>query len=285
MRSLGLCLRVTCVLLLSVAPAARAQGVTKEEERLARETAAAFSERLLTTRDFGPVVQELYARDFMRRHLARVSEREKALKDSPLTKQMRGNTFMLYGVPALEFRKELLARDDDENWPRLYAAVSGLMFYTYLSLMSRGSLQDLSDPEKMRDRDILSVYPPEAVRALEKNRTTASFLKRKGGGSEVATADDLRAAAEAFEEAARLTRVRVDKLMAERGPHLSKNLEVLKTASARAPVELVAEGGASPVLYPPGTRVFKVFSPLLYDLYLVSEGGRMKVAWANLPTD
>lgn len=285
MRSLGLCLRVTCVLLLTVAPAARAQGVTKEEEKLARETAAAFSERLMATRYFGPVVRELYARDFMRRHLARVSEREKALKDDPLTKQIKVNTFMLYGVPALEFRKELLSRADDENWPRLYAAVSGLMFCTYLSLMARGSLQDLSDPEKMRDRDILSVYPPEAVGVLEKNRTTAGFLRRKGGGSEVGTADDLRAAAEALEEAARLTRVRVDGLMAERGPHLAKNLELLKMASERSPVALVPEGAAAPVLYPPGTRVFRVFSPLLYDLYLVSEGGRMKVAWANLPTD
>ena len=284
MRSLGLCLRVTCVLLLLAVPAARAQGPTKEEERLARETAAAFSERLLATRDFGPVVRELYAQDFMRRYFARVSEREGALKGGPLTKKIRVSTFMLYGVPALEFKTELLSRADDENWPRLYAAVSSLMFYTYLSLMARGSLQELSDPEKMRDRDILSVYPPEAVRVLEKNRTTANFLKRKGGDSQVATADDLRATAEALEEAARLTRVRLDEVLASRGPQLAKNLELLKMASARSEVEVVA-GGAAPVLYPPGTRVFKVFSPLLYDLYLVSEGGRMKVAWANLPTD
>lgn len=275
MRSLRTCVWMTCVLLLLAAPAARAQGPTKEEERLARETAAAFSERLLAARDFGPVVRELYAHDFMKHYLAKMSEG---------MKERRGSTFMLYGVPALEFRTGLLSRDEDENWPRLYAAVSDLMFYTYLSLMSRGSLRDLSDPEKMRDRDILSVYPPEAVCVLEKNRTTANFLKRRAGNSEVATADDLRATAEALEEAARLTRARVEKLSAEGGPHLSKNLEVLKAASERSPVELMRDGGA-PVLYPPGTRVFKVFSPLLYDLYLVSEGGRMKVAWANLPTN
>lgn len=285
MRSLGLCLRVTCVLLMLFVPAARAQGPTKEEERLARETAAAFSERLLAARDFGPVVRELYARDFMRHYFARVSEREGALKAGPLTKKIQVSTFMLYGVPALEFKTELMSRADDENWPRLYAAVSGLMFCTYLSLMARGSLQDLSDPEKMRDRDILSVYPPEAVKVLEKNRTTANFLKRKGGDAQIATADDLRAAAETLEEAARLTRVRLDEVLASRGPQLSKNLELLRMASERSEVEVVAGGGAAPVLYPPGTRVFKVFSPLLYDLYLVSEGGRMKVAWANLPTD
>jgi hypothetical protein len=243
---------------------------------MAREAAAAFSERLLAARDFGPVVKEMFAADFMRRHLA---------LQSSIRKEAGNSSFMLHAVPALEFNTGLLSRPEDENWPRLYAAVSSLLFYTYLSLMARGSLKDLSDPEKMRGRDLLSVYPGEAVKVLEKNRTTANFLRRRGRGAEVATADDLRAAAETLEEAARLTRARLDGVLSARGSQLAQNLERLRPASERSEVELVPEGGPAPVLYPPGTRVFKLFSPLLYDVYLVSEGGRMKIAWANLPME
>ncbi|HEV2861334.1 MAG TPA: hypothetical protein VGX48_10030 [Pyrinomonadaceae bacterium] len=285
MKRLGLCLKMTCVLLLMSAPAGGAQKPTKEEERLARETAVAFSERLVATRDFGPVVKELYADDFMKHYFARVSQQRQALNASPLTKGIKVDTFMLYVVPALTFSTELLARPDDEHWPRLYAAASDLMLYPYLSLLTKGSVKEWANRGMMSEGDILSVYAPESIKLLEKNPTTANFPKRRGADVAAATPDDLRRMTETLEEAARLTRPRLEGVLASGGTQFAQNLELLKMASERSPVELVPEGAASPVLYPPGTRVFKVFSPLLYDLYLVNEGGRMKVAWANLPTE
>src|SRR5947207_14225930 len=84
------------LLLMQGASAAFAQqagrgGLTKEEERQAREVAAAFTDRLVETHDFAQVVSELYVGDFAARYVRR---------DAASAARGRGETIMLAGWPA-----------------------------------------------------------------------------------------------------------------------------------------------------------------------------------------
>jgi len=269
---------LTFVLASTALAAARAQNVeegpTREEQRLAREAAAAFAERLTATRDFGPVVREMFAADFMARHLA---------SEASSLKREGAKTFMLRGVPSLEFDAALAARRDDEHWPRLYVAAANILHYTYLSVLARRSLADLAGPDKRGDRGILAVFPPEAVRLLERSRLLSNFLLRKGDGVVIKTPGDLREATATLEQAARLVRPRLEEMLAAGASRLSKNLEPMREASERAEVGLLAD--ASRAGYPKGTRLLHALSPLGYDLLLLSEGGAVKILWAGLPHD
>ena len=249
-------------------------GVTKEEERQAREVAAAFTRRLIETHDFAPVVRELYAGDFMSRYL------KEELDSGP---HPESATFMLSGVPALSFREALAARADSEYWPRLYVAAQTFLHFGFLSLYSKKTLKELGEPDKFDQRDLLDVYPPEAVKLLDGNPTLANFLLMKGRPVDVETVDDLRAVTVTLEEAVRLTRAHLDERLAK-GTYFARNLRLMEAVSARTEVELLPPGGDA-WGYPEGTRLFKVFAAVGYDLILVKEGGSMKVVWASVPSD
>jgi len=164
MKNHGLKVRLTSALLLllllsqGLSPAFARQaggGLTKDEERQAREVAAAFTDRLVETHDFAKVVGELYVNDFAARYLKR---------EAASAARGMGESFMLAGVPALSFKKTLAARDDDEYWPRLYAAANDIIHYGFLLLLSKKTLKELSDPEKFDEREMLAVHPPDAVK-------------------------------------------------------------------------------------------------------------------------
>jgi hypothetical protein len=250
-------------------------GVTKEEEQEARAVAAAFSDRLAATRDFTPVVSEFYASDFMSRSLSR---------EAAWAARASSTTFMLDGVPALNFDRSLATRDGgDQHWPRLYVAAATLMHFIYLSLLSDKSLKDLSDPDKYDDRKTFDVLPPEAVKLLNANPTLANFLSKKGEEVDVKTPDELREVTVTLEEVVRMTRPRLASRLSK-GKHLAQNLQLMKLAFQSDEVSsLPADGEGTG--YSKDTRFFKVFSPIGYVLTLVKDGGRMKVAWATLPTD
>lgn len=269
-----------CLLLAQFAMPARAAqagrgGVTKEEERAARETAAAFTRRLIETHDFTPVVRELYAGDFMARYL------KNELDAGPHSESV---SFMLDGVPTLSFKEPLAVRGDSEYWPRLYVAAQTFLHFGFLSLLSRKSLKEAFGEQATFDpKDMLDVYPPEAVRVLDGNPTLANFLLKKGRPVDVKTIDDLRAVTVTLEEAVRLTRARLDERLAK-GTHLAENLRMMEEASARTQVELLP-AGAGFLGYPEGTRFFKVLTPVFYNLILVKDGGALKVVWASVPSD
>lgn len=275
----GLSSALLSILLLAQfgAPARAAQasgrGVTKEEGRRAREVAAAFTDRLIETRDFAPVVRELYAGDFMSRYLKRESAGQA---------RAGSKTFMLEGVPALSFKESLAAHADDEYWPRLYVAAQTFLHFSFLSLYSRRSLKELGGADDLDSQEILDVYPPEVFKLFDSNPTLANFLMKKGPPVDVGTTDELRAVTVTLEEAVRLTRARLDERLAK-GSHLAENLRLMKAAAARTKVELLTEGEF--MGYPPGTRFFKLFTPVGYSLILVEDGGAMKVVWASVPSD
>src|SRR2546423_14854004 len=231
MKNYGPKVRLTSAMLLLLllmqgasAASARQAGsgvLTKEEERQAREVAAAFTDRLIETHDFAQGVGELYVSDFAARYLKR---------EAASAARGRGETFMLAGVPALSFKKTLAARDDDEYWPRLYAAANDIIHYGFLLLLSKKTLKELSDPEKFDEREMLAVYPPEAVKVLDSNPTTANFLKMKGRPVEGARPDDRREGTTTFEDAAGLTRAGRGERR-PRGARLEQNLGMLKAAS------------------------------------------------------
>jgi hypothetical protein len=263
---------LACALLLSFlaprVPGAQASGgsVTKEEEVKVRAVAAAFADRLFETHDFAAVVRELYVEDYMTRYL-------KSRGDAG-----RGpdSAFMLDGVPSLLFRTKLAARAGDENWPRLFLAAGNMIHYGFARLLSRKTLEELSDPEKLKEEDMFGAYPPEALKVLDANPSLANFLLKKGVGVDVKTPEELRAAAEAMEEAARLTRARLGERVRE-GATLERNVGLLKKAAERTDVSLVE--GPEAFGYPRGTRLFRVFA-VSYNLVLVEEGGKMKIVWA-----
>jgi len=187
-------------------------------------------------------------------------------------------------VPALSFRETLAARGDSEYWPRLYVAAQTFMHFGFLSILSKKSLKEVFGGEGGFDqKDMLDVYPPEAVKVLDGNPTLANFLLKKGPPVDIETPDDLRRVTTTLEEAVRLTRARLDERLAK-GGHLAQNLQMMKEASARTEVELLPTGGEF-LGYPEGTRFFKVFTPVLYELILVKDGGAMRVVWASVPSD
>ena len=242
--------------------------VTKEEEAEAREVASAFFERLFETHDFAAVVGELYVSDYMPRHFrSRLAVNERAAD----------STFMLDGVPSLSFDSRLAAHADDEHWPRLFVAANNFMHYGFVSMFSRKDMEEMGDPEKIADADMLAAFPPEAVEVLGANPSLANFIRKKGDDVDVLTLEELRAVTEGMEKAERLTRAGFD----ERVPateKLERNLAMLRALPAREDVSLVADAEAFG--YPEGTRLFRVFAPVCYNLILVREGERLKIVWA-----
>jgi hypothetical protein len=247
--------------------------MTKEEEREAREVAAAFTNKLADTRDFAPVVRELYADDFMRRYL------KHELDAGP---HADSASFLLDGVPAISFREALAKRSDSEYWPRFYIAAQTFLHFSFLSLYSKKSLKELGEADDLDERDILDVYPPEVVKLLDSNPTLANFLVKKGRPVDVETVDDLRAVTVTLEEAVRLTRQHLDEHLTK-GTRLAENLRMMQAAAAQTEVELLTDEEF--LGYPKGTRFFKVFAPIGYDLILVKDGGAMKIVWATVPHD
>lgn len=265
---------LVCALALAFVPprAAAAQGaggrVTKEEEAEAREVASAFFDRLFETHDFATVVGELYVSDYMPRYFRSLHAANERAKDS---------TFMLDGVPSLSFNNRLAAHADDEHWPRLFVAANNFMHYGFVSMFSRRDVEEMGDPERIADADMLAAFPPEAVGALRANPSLANFIRKEGDDVEVGTPEELRAVTEAMEEAGRLTRAG----FAERVPatdKLERDLAMLRSIPAHEEVSLVAD--AEDFGYPEGTRLFRVFAPVCYDLILVREGGKLKIVWA-----
>jgi hypothetical protein len=275
---------LSCALLLTfISPSALAAQdaslkLTKAEESEAREVAAAFSDRLAGTRDFASVVREMYAEGFMARYLKRAARWAAGSSEAG----PKADSFMLEGVPALDFKSGLAADADDENWPRLYAAANDVMRFGFLMYLSKKSLKELDESEDFDESALFDVYPPEALRVLDANPALANFLKRKGRGVEVETPEDLRSVTLAMEEAARLTRASLDKRLSS-SALLEENMSMLKSAQAKMGVTLVEDEEA--LGYTKGTRLFRVFASAGYDLLLVKEGGKMKVAWATFPHD
>jgi hypothetical protein len=268
-----------CTLVLTfVSPRAfAAQGArgraTKEEEAEAREVAAAFLNRFFETHDFATVSGELYVSDYIPRYIRSQHDVKERAPDS---------TFMLEGVPSLSFSSRLAAHADDELWPRLFVAVNNFMHYGLVSIMSRKTLEEMSDPEKFTEADTLAAYPPEAVKVLDANPSLANFVKKEGDEVDVKTLEELRAVTEGMEEAERLTRASFA-VRVHANATLEQNLAVLRALPARSDVSLVAD--AEEFGYPEGTRLFKVFAPPTYDLILVRDGRKLKIVWALVADD
>lgn len=252
-------------------------GVTKEETAEAHSAASVFSKRLEETRDFAPVVREMYAEDFMSHYLkGQARWATGAVEGVP-----KIETFMLEGVPALHFKVSLAARVEDEHWPRLYAASNDMMHFGFLAYLSKHRLGESDAPgQSGGDAEFLEAYPPEVFKVLDSNPVLANFLKSKGREVEVETAEDLRAVTETMEEAARLTRAAA---RPSSSPLLEENMRLLKSAESKTDVSLVENEEAFG--YTKGTRLFRVFASAGYELFLLKEGGRMKVAWATFPHD
>lgn len=254
-------------------------GVTKEEEAEVRATASVFSKRLEETRDFAAVVREMYAEDFMSHYLKGQVRWAAGSTDAG----SKIETFMLEGVPALHFKLSLAARVDDEHWPRLYAAANDMMHFGFLAYLSKRKLGELDEPEQSGDEaEFLEAYPPEVFKVLDSNPVLTNFLKMKGREGEVETAEDLRAVTETMEQAARLTREAATARPSS-SPLLEENMRWLKSAESKLDVTLVENEEAFG--YTKDTRLFNIFTSAGYDLFLVKEGGRMKVAWATFPHD
>lgn len=249
-------------------------GVTKEEADEARAAAAAFAGRLRETQDFGAVVRELYADDFMSGQLKGLSGGAKG---------GGSGEFMLEGIPSLTFERSLAARAGVEDWKRVRVAADNLLHFTFLSLLSNLSFQDLGEPEKYDKNTLLGVFPPEAVKALDANPAASNLLLKKGSGVVVRTPEELRALASTLEEAVSLTRPRLAQFLAK-GKHLEANLRLMGEGLAREEVRL-ARGEADRAGYPEGTRLLRVFAPNAYVLLLVRQGGALKIVHAGLPHD
>lgn len=247
--------------------------VTKEEEAEAREISAAFMNRLFETHDFAAVLDELYVSDYMQRYISSQRASREHAPDS---------TFMLEGVPSLSFSRRLAASADESLWPRLFVAANNFMHYGLVSTMSRKSLLEMSDPEKVDVAGLFAAYPPEALKALDANPTLANFLVKKGRAVDVKTLAELRAVTEGMEEAARLTRAGFDARVPATST-LEHNISMLKALPASEEVSLL--GHAEEFGYPEGTRLFKVFAPPMYELVLVRDGGRMKIVMAIVADD
>jgi hypothetical protein len=272
-KGLALALVLTLLTAGAAAQEAPAGGVTKEEEAEARAAAAAFAERLRASKEFALVARELYADDFMSRQL------------KGLTRSAEGtprSDFMLQGIPSLTFSSPLASKAEVEDWKRVRFAADDLLHFVFLSMISGYSFEELGGPAGRDARNILGVFPPEALKVLNANPASANLLIRKGGEVVVKTPEELRALASALEEAVRLTRPRLAESLAK-GTHLEANMRLFK--ERLAPDAVKAYGDAELFGYPEGTRLYILFAPNGYRLVLVRQGGAMKVVWAGLPSD
>jgi hypothetical protein len=274
LRVVLICASVLAFVSPRVAAAQEARGrVTKEEEAEAREVASAFLNRLFETHDFATVVDELYVYDYMPRYVRGRHDLKARATDS---------TFMLEGIPSLTFSRRLAAHADDLLWPRLFVTANNFMHYGLTSILSRKSPGEMSDSDKFDEADMFAAYPPEALKVLEANPALANFNDKTGDPVDVKTLEELRAVTEGMEKAERLARAD----FAARVPATEKlehNLAVLKAMPAVSEVSLVDD--AEEFGYPEGTRLFKVFTPPVYDLLLVRDGERMKIVWAFVAED
>ena len=251
----------------AAAPVQRRDAPTEQEAREARELALAFTERLLKTRDLSSIVRELYVEDFMRRHLEELSVSRGGSEP---------DDFMLDGIPALSFKRALLAHPENEHWTRLYVAAHTFLHFGMLSAFSKGGPPDASE------QGVRAMYPPEAVRLLAANPTLANFLFKRGDYVDVSTPEELRAVTETLEEAVRLTRAHLDKSLPLKLPKLEAALAELRREPRALPVEpFPVEGGF--MGFPAGTRFTSVLTPIGLNLVATRHDGKLKVVMSHLP--
>ena len=274
-KGLKVCAAAFAVLVLlpqasaAAAAAQRRDAPTEQEAREARELARVFTERLLKTRDLSSIVRELYVADFMRRQLEELEKsRGGAAPDG----------FMLDGIPALSFKRALLAHPESEHWTRLYVAAHTFLHFGLLSAFSKGGPPDVSE------QGVRAMYPPEAVRLLGTNPTLANFLVKRGDYVDVSTLEELRAVTETLEEAVRLTRAHLDKSLPLKLDKLEAVLAELRRDPQALPVETfpVEEGSMG---FPPGTRFTSVLTPIGLNLVATRHDGKLKVVMSHLPAE
>lgn len=257
------------VLLPQASVAAATQGrdaPTEQEAHEARELALVFTERLLKTRDLSSIVRELYVADFMRRQLEE-------------SKKSRGGAapddFMLDGIPALSFKRALLAHPQNEYWTRLYVAAHTFLHFGMLSAFSEGGPPDVSE------QGVRAMYPPEAVRLLAANPTLANFLVKRGDYVDVGTLEELRAVTETLEEAVRLTRAHLDKSLPLELAKLEAALAELRRNPQALPVEPFPVEGSF-MDFPAGTRFTSALTPIGLNLVAARHDGKLKIVMSHL---
>ena len=271
-KSLKVCVAALAVLVLlpqaRVAATPRQRdAATEQEAREARELALVFTERLLKTRDLSSIVRELYVEDFMRRQLEELSVSRGGGEP---------DDFMLDGIPALSFKRALLAHPEHEYWTRLYVAAHTFLHFGMLSALSKDGPPDVSE------QGVRAMYPPEAVRLLGTNPTLANFLVKRGDYVDVSTLEELRAVTETLEEAVRLTRAHLDKHLPLKLPKLEAALAELRREPQALPVEpFPVEGGF--MGFPPGTRFTSVLTPIGLNLVAARHDGKLKIVMSHLP--
>lgn len=271
-KGLKVCAAAFAVLVLlpqagvAAAAAQRRDAPTEQEAREARELALVFTERLLKERDLSSIVRELYVEDFMRRQLEEL-------------KKSRGGAapddFMLDGIPALSFKRALLAHPENEHWARLYVAAHTFLHFGMLSAFSKGGPPDVSE------QGVHAMCPPEAVRLLAANPTLANFLVKRGDYVDVSTLEELRAVTETLEEAVRLTRAHLDKNLPLKLPKLEAALAELRRNPQALPVEPFPVEGSF-MGFPAGTRFTGVITPIGLNLVVTRHDGRLKIVMSHL---
>jgi hypothetical protein len=162
------------------------QEITKTEEQEARNLATQFIEQLAESKDFAPVVEHLYAHDFIQRfNQSKVAHPEMSLD--------------LYFMPGLEYDTALLSQGTTDDWRNFYAAENTFLFLGLVYASKKISAKG----ENIQPTDL---YPQPVIELLNQNPNLSNVIVRRGRGKPISSIDELRKATETLRQAATIMR-------------------------------------------------------------------------------
>jgi hypothetical protein len=283
---MSLALLSTLLVLLSLTPfnliptvAAQSSGqpgLSADEKREASQLSRAFTKRLSESQDLALVMNELFLPDSVERYLRTESKRASAGKDSKI-----------FLAPGLFINARLLDNAQPEDWRRFYIAANNFMLLGLVNVLHhQGDFEDFTPTD---------MYSREVIELLDTNPLLSNFILKKGPMREFKSVEEMRSAAATLEQAVALMRKAssgqarddLDKAVVQMAMRKAAPLRTMKEEDLeKARAEMIQpqlEVGDDEILgFPKGTRLISVYAFPIYELVMVKENGKLRIAWAYL---
>jgi hypothetical protein len=151
--------------------------LSANEVREAREIANRFAQRIQQTKDISPILDELFAGDFLSRHREEIAE-------SIFTDPAHAHTMKI----------------DPNDLRRYYVGLTNLAYLSELYFFSRHA----STSDKRFTDSLEEMFPPDVLRVIESDPQVMASVNNSL--SEIKTTDQLRSLLETIEKAGALLR-------------------------------------------------------------------------------
>ena len=233
------------------------QQLTNADSEAVRKLVVEFTSRFLQTKDLSPIINDLYAKDFINRYLKAKSN-------------VLGRPTTLDFVPGVVWNSSLFAEASTEDWLRFYTAANNFMFFGIESLLKK-----FRDGAKIKPEDM---YPPTVLTLLNTNANLSNMFLNKGSLKALSSVEEMQKATAILEQAAALMR---DRTAGERSLYLKED-ELMKAMQDDKYFKPVVRTVDDKFFgFTSGTELIFINTPILFRLIIVKTNNKLEILWAE----